>query len=387
MVKRLVNPFKSNSFFVFGARGTGKTYFLRRFLDPSSTLEINLLDPDAYERFSLSPSTLKEIALSTRKEPEFIFIDEVQRVPELLNVVHDLIESTDIKFALSGSSARKLKRGAANLLAGRAFQNYLFPLTALELQEHFHLDDALHWGGLPKLLELRESREKEAYLRSYVDTYLREEIMQEQLVRNLIPFRKFLDVAAQSSGKIINFSAIARDIGVHPNTTRSYFQILEDTLLGRLLQPYHRSLRKRQRSNPKFYFFDTGVLRAIVKHLRLELRVGTYEYGRYFEHFLLNEIFARAAYLQPDYTFSYLTTGDGAEIDLVVERPGMPTALIEIKSKDRIDTHDIRHLRDLSKDFRNADAFCLSKDPHAVSLDGVACLPWSRGLEELGFVS
>lgn len=384
MISRLVNPLTSHSFFLFGARGTGKTYLLRKLLDPKTTLEINLLHAREFERLSLDPDDLARQIAGFSGPLDTVFIDEVQKVPQLLDVVHDLIESKGVRFALSGSSARKLRRGGANLLAGRAFQYHLFPLVSLELGGAFAVDHALNWGTLPKLLGLQSNEEKEAYLRTYVDTYLREEILEEQLVRNLVPFRRFLDISAQSSGSIVNYAAIARDVGSHPATVQSYFQILEDTLLGRFIHPFHRSVRKRQRQNPKFYYFDTGVLRAITKSLTLPLRESTFAYGVAFEHLVINEICTMISYLKPDYVASYLTTADGAEIDLILERPGLPLALIEIKSKKRITEHDLRHLLRLHKEMPEAEAFCLSQDPHSLKIENIRCMPWQAGLAEVG---
>lgn len=363
---------------------TGKTFYLRKHLERKSTLEINLLLATEHERLSLRPDSLRSQELGAGEGIKTVFIDEVQKVPKLLDIVHDLIETTQVRFALSGSSARKLRRGGANLLAGRAFQYFMFPLTSEELGSHFSLESALNWGTLPKLLEFQIEEEREAYLRTYVDTYLREEILEEQLVRNLVPFRRFLDISAQSSGKIVNYSAIARDIGTHPATVQSYFQILEDTLLGRFIEPFHRSVRKRQRQNPKFYYFDTGVLRAIVKSLRLPLREGTFAYGNAFEHFIINEIASRISYRQPDFTLSYLHTADGAEIDLIIERPGESLALVEIKSSSRIDEHDLRHLKRFRSDFPDAQRYCLSRDDRSQNIDGIWCLPWDLGIRELG---
>ena len=383
MISRLVKPIRTNSFFLFGARGTGKTYFLKRYLEPETTLVIDLLSSREHEELSLDPDSLVDRISGFEGLLETVFIDEVQKVPKLLDVVHGLIENKKIKFALSGSSARKLKRGGGNLLAGRAFQYYLFPLTAYELGDLFSLEHALNWGTLPKLFELASNEEKEAYLRTYIDIYIKEEILVEQLVRNLVPFRRFLDVAAQSSGQIINYSAIARNINSTDKTVYSYFQILEDTLLGRMIEPYHLSIRKRQRQNPKFYFFDVGVKRAISKTLTLSLRPGTYAYGDAFEHFIINEINARIKYLKPDYQMFYLATEDNAEIDLVIERPGLPIFLLEIKSKKRIDRSDLRHLIRLGQDIPNSEKYCFSNDPNPKMIENVECLPWQVGFEKI----
>jgi predicted AAA+ superfamily ATPase len=179
------------------------------------------------------PKIIEEICLS--KKYEWIIIDEVQRLPKLLNTVHRMIEKHQQKFALTGSSARKLKRGSANLLAGRAFVNHLYPLSYLEMGDSFELNSTLHWGSLPKVLNLKTNQEKKAYLRSYSLTYIKEEIQAEQIVRKLEPFREFLTVAAQMSGQILNFSSIAREVGAHVPTAQSYYEILEETYIGFIL--------------------------------------------------------------------------------------------------------------------------------------------------------
>ena len=384
MVNRLVKPLKNHSFFMFGARGTGKTYFLERFLNQDTTFTLDLLKPDNESAFLLNPGELADRIEGLPEGISHIFIDEIQKVPKLLDVVHHYIEKSELKFVLTGSSARKLKRGGANLLAGRAFVYDLFPLTARELGERFDIKSTLEWGALPKLISLPEREERELYLRTYVNTYLKEEIAEEQIVRKLEPFRRFLQVAAQSSGEIINFSKIGRDVGVSTQTVQSYFQILEDTLLGRFIHPFHESIRKRQRENPKFYLFDTGVKRALDRTLTVPLLPQTYAYGVAFEHFIVNEIHRQQSYAGLDYELSYLRTHDDAEIDLILERPGLPRALIEIKSTVQVTRDHLRHVAQFAKDISNSESFCLSRDPHAKKIDGVHCLHWERGLEELG---
>ena len=384
MIDRLVSPRKNSSFFLFGARGTGKTYFLERYLDPKHTLGINLLDPEEETTFALNPNELRSRLQRLNTQTQWVFIDEIQKVPKLLNLVHHLIEKTSLRFALTGSSARKLKRGGANLLAGRAFIYELFALTAQELGNEFDLDQALMWGTLPKIFSYSDSADKSQYLRAYANTYLKEEIAEEQIVRKLDPFRRFLQVAAQSSGQVLNFSKLARDVGVSTKTLQSYFQILEDTLLGRFVLPFHESVRKRQTGNPKFYFFDHGVKRALDRTLNVPLLPQTYEYGNAFEHFVVNEIHRLQVYHQLDYELSYLRTHDNAEIDLIIERPGLPRALIEIKSTEHIREQDLRHLISLGKDIPSQQSLCLSRDPHPKVIEGVACLPWRRALVELG---
>ena len=206
----------------------------------------------------------------------------------------------------------------------------------------------------------------------------------EQLVRNLDPFRAFIEVAAQCNGELINYSRIARGVGVDTKTVQSYFQILEDTLVAYMLEPYHRSVRKRQRQAPRFYLFDTGVCRALSRTLNIPLNPGTYAYGRAFEHFIVTEALRRNDYLKKDFRFSYLRTKDGAEVDLVIDRPGQPTILMEIKSSEKVDHTDLRHLKMFMRDIPNSKAVCLSQEPLPRIVDGIAIFPWEDGLAEIG---
>ena len=384
MFRRLLQTTRDNSFFLFGARGTGKTTYIRNAFNPDTSLYIDLLDPEIEDSYRRTPHRLEQEVRALPDTVEWVLIDEVQRTPRLLDVVHRLIESTDRRFVLTGSSGRKLRRGASNLLAGRAFVYDLYPLTAPELGDAFDLDEALRWGTLPGIYALQGNDDRQAYLRAYALTYLKEEIVAEQIVRRLDPFRLFLEVAAQSNGTIVNYANIARDVGVDPKTVMSYFSILEDTLVGFLLPAYHRSVRKQQRANPKFYFFDTGVKRSLDRTLQVPLNVETYEYGKAFEHFVITQIAHLSRYRYPDWRLSYLRTAAGAEIDLVIDRPGQPEVLIEIKSSRRVDDRDVRSLARFTGDFENPAALCISRDPTRLRMDDVLCVNWRDALVELG---
>ena len=384
MFRRLLQVSRGNSFFLFGARGTGKTTHIGQAFDPEASWYVDLLDPEAEDRYRRRPGLLESEVRALPASVQWILIDEVQRAPRLLDVVHRLIESTGKRFVLTGSSARKLRRGASNLLAGRAFVHNLFPLTVPELLDAFVLENALRWGTLPRIYSLASAEDKSAYLRAYALTYVKEEIAAEQIIRRLDPFREFLEVAAQSNGTIINYANIARDVGADPKTVVSYFSVLEDTLVGFHLSAYHRSIRKQQRANPKFYFFDIGVKRSLERTLEVPLRAGTYEFGKAFEHFVITQILHISRYRYPDWRLFYLQTGAGAEIDLVIERPGMPVALIEIKSSDRIDERDTRALEGFTGDFAHPLALCVSRDATRMQIGSVLCLHWRDALRELG---
>jgi predicted AAA+ superfamily ATPase len=384
MYPRICNPALSHSFFLFGARGTGKTRLIQSLLkNHESVLWIDLLREGEVLQFLRSASELRSRLDGLTKPPSFVVIDEVQRVPSLLNEVHSLIEERHQKFALTGSSARKLRRGAANLLAGRALLNHLFPLTFRELGEDFSLEQVLRWGSLPAVINEQNPEVRNALLRTYVDVYLREEIREEQLVRNLDPFARFLEAAAQSNGHILNFSQIAREAGTDSKGVARYFQILEDTLLGFFLEPYQSSIRKRQRQHAKFYLFDTGVKRALEGGLRNELSAQSYEWGRAFEHLVILEAHRLNAYLQSDFKFSYLKTQGQLEIDLIAERRGEPTWAIEIKSAPEVDIVQLRRLKELAAAIPHSRPAIFCTTQQRKLIEGVLVVPWEQGISEL----
>jgi predicted AAA+ superfamily ATPase len=383
---RLLRPSRASSFFLFGPRGTGKSTLLRSWFPEPDAYWVDLLDPDDEQRLSRRPAELGDrlARLAERSAIEWVVIDEVQKVPPLLELVHREIERGRFRFAMSGSSARKLKRGAANLLAGRAFTYELHPLTHRELASAFDLPSVLRFGSLPGLYRFERDEDRMEYLRAYATTYLREEIVAEQLVRKVTPFRAFLEVAAQSSGRILNLAAIGRDVGAEAVSVRSYFEILAGTLLGVLLPPFHLSVRKRQRRGPKFYFGDLGVRNALARTLTVPVLPGTYAFRNAFEHLVICEIVRLASYARKDWAFSYLQTQEGAEIDLVVDRPGERRACVEIKSSAVADPVEIARVSRLARDVPDSDAYLLSLDPKAQRIDEVTCLHWLEGIRALG---
>lgn len=387
MFKRIVKISKTHSFFLFGARATGKTTLLTEAFLKEHLLVVDLLDPTLDERLAQNPSLLKTI-IGSNPDKKWILIDEIQKNPKLLDVIHSISNEKKIKFILTGSSARKLQRGSANLLAGRAFKYVCHPLTHFELENVFELQDILQFGALPEIFSLSIDDKKD-YLRAYVETYFKEEIVAEQIVRKLRPFKNFLTVAAQMNGRVLNISKIAHDVGVDHATVQNYFEVLEETLVGFLLEPFHESVRKRQRQASKFYYFDLGVVRALKKNLDNQVIAGTFEYGDSFEHFVIMEIKRIADYFQPDWQFSYLRTKDDAEIDLIIERPGLPRVAIEIKSTENISKLDKRTIptyKSLVRDIKNCEAFLLSQDPLEQKIDGIWCLPWQKGFKAIGLV-
>lgn len=384
MISRTQKLCIDNDLFVFGARGTGKSTLIHTLFDSSKVLWIDLLTEEAEDRFGRHPDELtKHLEAASY---DYVVIDEIQKAPKLLDIVHSIIEKKKKRplFILTGSSARKLKRDGANLLGGRAFTYVLFPFTHKELGKHFKLEEVLQFGSLPLTFQFKTTEKKEIFLRGYVRNYLKEEILVEQLVRQIEPFKNFLEVAAQMNGEIINYTKIARDVAVSDQTVKSFYSILEDTLLGFSLMPFHRSIRKRQREAPKFYMFDTGVKRALSREITTPLHPGTSEWGRAFESFIVLELFRGCEYLQNDFRLSYLRTKDDAEIDVIMERPGKKELLLEIKSTNRVTDDDVRSLKRFVADWdRPAEAQVWSLDPVEKRIDGIHCFPWQIGYDSV----
>jgi uncharacterized protein len=377
---RTIKPLESKSFFLFGARGVGKSTFIRSFIEGKRALVIDLLVPELEDRYAQDPGALlQEVSASTAKL-EWIVIDEVQKCPRLLDVVQKIMVEQKVKFILSGSSARRLKQKGVNLLAGRALDEKLFPLTYIELDKKFDLNEVLENGSLPEVCNSVSKEEAVQFLKSYSLNYVTTEIQAEQWVKKLPPFRKFLQIAAQMNGKILNYTKIAKDVGVDPNSIQSYFEIIEDTLLGFRLPGYHRSVRKQQRVAPKFYLFDTGVKRALERTLDVPLKPQTSAYGAAFEHFVILEILRSLVYSKRDFELSYLLTKDDAEIDLIIERPAFSPVLVEIKSSTRVDVSDARHLIKFRNEFDDPRLFLLSNDKIEKDLDGVTACHWAQGI-------
>jgi len=381
MYPRLLNILDTQSFFLFGARGTGKSTFLDSFLKADACVVIDLLDPELADELISYPNNLVTRLAPYEGVRDWVVIDEVQKAPKLLDIVHKLIKERRFKFALTGSSARKLKRGAANLLAGRAAVYNMFPLTCKELGNDAELMDILQFGTLPEIFSLDGHTAKAKFLKSYAQTYIKEEIISEQIVRNLPPFRRFIDVAAQSDTEIISYSNIAKDVHSDPKTISTYYGILEDTLIGFRLQAYDRSIRRKQKKAAKFYMFDTGVTRALAERVDYALAPKTFEYGQLFESFIINEIKRRMTYLDRQFSLSYLRVSDDLEIDLIIEQSGKARWIIEIKSTTNVDERHVQALKIFKNDFPDAQRLLISNDKTAKQLAGISALHWKEGIE------
>jgi uncharacterized protein len=397
MLKRFCNLPEKQSFFLFGPRATGKSTLLKSRWAETEALFIDLLNPSVVEVFFSRPQALGELLEGALGKFQTIVIDEVQRAPQLLDIVQQYMQEKKFQFALTGSSARKLKRGAANLLGGRAIVKHLGPLSVLEIetppefgkpnctyQNEFITQQLMNFGALPLVFFEPHKETKLNLLRAYSQTYLNEEIVAEQLIRNLTPFRKFLQVAAMSNGSIVNFQKLALASGCSHVTIQSYYEILEDTLIGFSLPAYHSSLRKRLRTKPKFYFFDVGVWRGLARNLEAEILPSTSVFGKVFEHLVIAEIKTLASYFKPDWTLSYLQTQAGAEIDLVIDTGVSEPILIEIKSAENLGLVNVSQSAGLMGEFPKSKKYFFSRDSIARKTEaGVMCLHWIDGLREL----
>lgn len=358
----------TETFFLWGPRQTGKTTLLKETYGDARW--IDLLKSEEFRRYVIRPELLRqEIEAAPLHPGQQIVIDEVQKVPALLDEVHWLIENRDLHFALCGSSARKVKRGAANLLGGRAIRYELFGLSAIELGREFDLDRMLNFGYLPRIYGASRPNR---LLDAYVADYLKEEIAAEGLVRNLPTFSDFLDAAALCDGGIVNFSNIARECGVSSHTTKSHFQILEDTLLGRWLPAYRKRPKRRIIGAPKFYFVDVGIVNRLAR--RGELRRGSELYGKAFENWVFHELTAYSHYKECDDLLSYWRLASGVEVDFVL---GDMAVAIEAKSSAKITRNHLRALRSLAVDFPDVGSqivVCCEPKPRKTD-DGIDILP------------
>jgi uncharacterized protein len=356
------------TFFLWGPRQTGKSTLLRETYGQSRW--IDLLKAEEFRRYLARPELLRQELEAEPPTPgEQIVIDEIQKVPALLDEVHWLLENRGVHFALCGSSARKVKRGAANLLGGRAMRYELHGLTASELGRDFDLDRMLNHGYLPRIYE---AGRPQRMLDAYIADYLKEEVAAEGLVRNLPTFSDFLDVAALSDGELVNFSNIARECGVSSHTTKSHFEILEDTLLGRWLPAYRKRPKRRVIGAPKFYFVDVGVVNRLAR--RGELLPGSELYGKAFENWVFHELSAFVSYRGEGGELSYWLLASGIEVDFVL---GDMRVAIEAKSSERITRDHLQGLRRLAEDHpRVGRRLVVCREPRARKTDdGIEVLP------------
>jgi predicted AAA+ superfamily ATPase len=369
--KQLFQGSGLESLFLWGARQTGKSTLLKEIFPDS--LWFDLLQTDVFERLQRNPAQLREIILAdTRTTP--VVIDEIQRIPELLNEIHWVIENNRTKFILSGSSPRKILRSGANLLGGRALRYELFPLISQEIPD-FDLLRAINKGLLPRHY-LSENPQK--LLSSYIGSYLKDEIMAEARIRNINSFSRFLEAAAFSNGEILNFSNIASDCGVSSPTVREYFQILEDTLTGRLLPSFQKKPKRRVIHAPKFYFFDIGIANYLLKRGKIER--GSEAFGKAFEHFIYHEIYVHSSYSNLNYQISYWRTASQLEIDFVL---GDHEVAIEVKATENANSRHLSGLRKFAEEYTVKKLILISNDPFPRQIDDILILPWNIFIQKL----
>lgn len=360
---------KKKSHFLFGPRATGKSSLIADTLGKECCI-IDLLDSDFYIPISQSPARLIEYIDPSK---EIIVIDEIQRVPELLNEVHRLIANEKYKFLLTGSSARKLKRGQSNMLAGRAWSAELFPLTSHEITD-FNLDKYLRYGGLPSVYTSDDPHDE---LKAYVKTYLHEEIQAEAIVRKINNFNRFLTNSALSSGQILNFENVAQDAQISASTVREYFYVLQDTLIGFLVTPWLKSKKRKAIATAKFYFFDTGVVHTLTQTKTLDRNSDLY--GKSFEQFIAMELRAYLSYFKKDLSLSFWRSTHNHEVDFIL---GDEVA-IEVKSTKLVINDDLKGLRALREENKISKYYLVCQEPKGRVVDGIHIVPWNDFLRRL----
>lgn len=356
------------SLFVFGARSTGKTYWLKKTL-PADVLYLSLLDPEVVLRLGESPSLLKKMIGKKKR----VVIDEVQKIPSLLDVIHSLIEDEGIHFLMTGSSARKLKRKSANMLGGRALNKSFFPLSFSEIPD-FDLQRYLTYGGLPRVYQ---SAEPELELMAYVSSYLELEIKAEAYVRNLIPFQRFMKVAALSNGELINYASIASDAAVPASTVKEYFSILEDTLFGFVVEPWVESKKRKAIQTAKFYFFDPGVCHTIIDASVIPRASDLW--GRSFEQFIGMEIRAFLSYQMKKQRLCFWRSENKQEVDFLI---GNDVA-IEVKSTKKVGKKHLVGLNAIKDEKVFKNYFLISEDPIERTENDIEIIRWDTFLKKL----
>ena len=366
-VLNLPSLLQKKSHFLFGPRQTGKTSLIRHSLE--GVRSYDLLDNSVYLSLSQEPGRM---AQEINARDRIIVVDEIQRMPVLLNEVHRLIEERDIRFLLTGSSARKLRRGGVNLLGGRARTKYMHPLTYWELGTQFSLLKAIERGLLPSIYL---SEDPHADLEAYAGSYLQQEVVAEGVTRNVPAFSRFLKVAALCNGTVVNFTNVSNDAQVPRTTVYEYFEILKDTLLLYELSSWRKSKKRKPLTSSKYYFFDVGVVAMLQGR---QFRPGTPEFGEAFETYLMHELVSYSDYISGE-PLSYWRSTSGFEVDFIL---GDHTA-VEVKAKANISAHDLKSLRAFAEEKRLKRYLCVSLEPRKRNLQNVTVLPYRDFLEAL----
>ncbi len=366
-----INTEYNDSMFLWGARQVGKTTWLTSQFPGCRYYD--LLRPTEFERLLRHPELLSE-ELANFGESDTVIIDEIQKLPQLLDEVHYLIQRKGIRFILSGSSARKLKRVGANLLGGRATREVMFPLVSAEIPD-FDLLRAVNNGMIPRHYMVQNPFER---LRGYIGVYLNEEIREEAFIRNLRTFSHFLEVAAHSDGEMVVYKNIAQDCGIDSRTVKEYFSILDDTLIGYFIQGFMRTEKRRAITAPKFYFFDVGVANYL-RHRR-GLVPGTDDFGHAYEHLMIQEIIAYLGYGHSEEQLTYWRTASGYEVDAII---GDGRVAIEFKATAEVQSRHTRGLKAFSEERPEARLIIVSLDKYRRQLNGVEIIPAIEFLNDM----
>ena len=367
---------QNQSFFLFGPRGTGKTTWLR-YQYPGAVF-IDLLEARTFNELAADPQRLENRLISDKEYP--IIIDEIQKLPGLLDEVHRLIETHGHWFILTGSSARKVRRSGVNLLGGRALTKYFHPLTADEMGADFDLTSALKWGLLPSIYDPSKEISPDEYLQSYVQTYLKEEVQQEGLTRNLTSFARFLEAASFSQGESLNITEVARECQIKRKLAESYFDILEDLLLAVRIPVFTKRARRRVTRHPRFYYFDPGVFRSLRPTGPLDAAAEIE--GPSIETLVLLHLRAISSRCDPNAEICYWRTATGLEVDFVVYSENV-FAAIELKRKKSIYRTDIRGLQTFGEDYPEAKRFVFYGGDYEQTVKGTCVVPLKDALPRL----
>ena len=356
----------TDSIFLFGARQTGKTTLLNSLFPDAP--KYDLLDTATYERLQRNPSLLRQ-ELELMADGALVIIDEIQQLPMLLNEVHWLIVNKNLRFVLSGSSARKLKRSGANMLGGRALRNLFFPLVSKEIED-FDVVRAIHTGMIPRHYLAPTPALLWRRMQAYISTYLREEVKAEALVRNLSAFNRFLEVAAMTDGEMVVWNNIAQDCGIDAKTVKEYFAILEETLVGYMIPAYSKKVKRTLRQASRFYYFDLCIPNYLLG--RKSLRQGSADFGHAFEHLMVQEIVAYLGYHFIENALSYWHTYSGLEVDAVI---GDALVAIEFKSSTEVQRRHLAGLKAFKEEHPDCRPIVVSMDERPRLLAGVEVLP------------
>lgn len=362
---------QDDSVFLWGARQVGKSTLVKKLFPDAKVYD--LLKSDEYSRLLRKPQLLRE-ELVSYDETKIVIIDEIQKIPSLLDEVHWLIVNRGIRFILCGSSARKLKRVGTNLLGGRALPVMLFPFVSAEISD-FNLFRAINNGMIPRHYMVQNPQKR---LEAYIGVYLKEEIQEEAVVRQLSSFNRFLDVAAQCDGEMINYTNIAQDCGVSATTIKEYFNILEQTLIGYMIPAFTLSKKRRAITTKKFYYFDVGVVNYLLN--RSNLQPGSIDFGHAFEHFMIQEIVAYLSYYEKREKLSYWRTANGYEVDAII---GDARVAIEFKSSEEVQSKHTKGLKAFEEDFPDARKIIVSLDCNKRILNGIEVIPALEFLQML----